>query len=79
MWSKLIKSSPIHNRSYRDRNQQTFIAEHEQQLLLGRDGDLASDLSQHLDAFSPLPFNAPADAQRIWGPHLIDLADEKNP
>jgi hypothetical protein len=45
--------------------------------LLGRDNDLAADLSQHFGAFSPLPFNAPVDARRIRGPHLVNLADGK--
>jgi hypothetical protein len=34
-------------------------------------------VSQHFGAFNPLPFNAPVDAQRIRGPHLINLADGK--
>jgi hypothetical protein len=45
--------------------------------LLGRDSDFAADLSQHFGAFSPLPFNAPVDARRIWCPHLVNLADGK--
>jgi hypothetical protein len=45
--------------------------------LLGRDNDFAADLSQHFGAFSPLPFNAPVDARRIRGPHLVNLADGK--
>jgi hypothetical protein len=69
MWSRPISSPPIHDRSYRDRNQRAFIVEYELQRSLGRDSGLAADLSQHFDAFSPLPFNAPVDAQRICGPH----------
>jgi hypothetical protein len=65
---------PIHNRAYRDRNQRAFIVEYEPQRLLGRDRDFAADLSQH---FSPPPFNAPVDARRIRGPHLVNLADGK--
>lgn len=74
MWSRLVKSSPVHNRSYRDRNQRAFIVEYEPQRLLGRDRDFAADLSQH---FSPPPFNTPVDARRIRGPHLVNLADGK--
>jgi hypothetical protein len=74
MWSRRITSSPVRNRAYRDRNQRTFIVEYEPQRLLGRDGDLAAD---YFGAFSPPPFNAPVDAQRICGPHLINLADGK--
>ena len=75
MWSRPIKSSPVQDGAYRDRNQGTFIVEYEPQRLPGRDSDFAADLSQHCGAFSPLPFNAPVDAQRIWRPHLIYLAD----
>ena len=74
MWSRLVKSSPVHNRAYRDRNQRAFIVEYEPQRLLGRDRDFAADLSQH---FSPPPFNTPVDARRIRGPHLVNLADGK--
>ena len=77
MGSRRIKSSPVRDRAYRDRNQRTFIVEYEPQRLLGRDSDFAADLSQHFGAFSPLPFNAPVDAQRIRGPHLVNLADGK--
>src|ERR1700722_9759097 len=77
MVSRRIESSPLRNRAYRNRNQRTLIVEYEPQRLLGRDGDFAADLSQHFGAFSPLPFNAPVDAQRIRGPHLINLADGK--
>jgi hypothetical protein len=30
---------------------------------------LTVDLSQRISAFSPLPFNAAVDAQRIYGTH----------
>ena len=68
---------PVHNRAYRDRNQRTFIVEYEPQRLLGRDREFAADLSQHFGAFSPPPLNAPVDARRIRGPHLVNLADGK--
>jgi hypothetical protein len=78
MVSRRIKSAPVHSRAYRNRNQRTLIVEYEPQCSLGRDSDFAADLSQHFGAFSPLPFNASVDAQRIRGPHLINLADEKS-
>jgi hypothetical protein len=71
MWSRPIKPSPVRNHAYRDRNHRTFTVEYEPQRLLGRDGDLAADC---FGAFSPPPFNAPVDAQRRCGPHLINLA-----
>jgi hypothetical protein len=77
MGSRPITSSPVRNRAYRDRNQRTFIVEYEPQRSLGRGSDFAADLSQHFGAFSPLPFNSPVDAQRIWHPHLTNLADGK--
>ena len=77
MGSGRIKPSPVHNRAYWNRKQRTFIVEYEPQRSLGRDSDFAADLSQHFSAFSPLPFNAPVDAQWIRGPHLVNLADGK--
>ena len=45
MWSRLIKSSPVHDRSYRDWNQRTVIVECALQRSLGRNNNLAVDLS----------------------------------
>jgi uncharacterized protein YybS (DUF2232 family) len=41
----------------------------------GRNG-FAADLSQRLNAFSPLPFDAAMDAQGIYGAHWVNLADK---
>jgi hypothetical protein len=41
----------------------------------GRKNDMVADLSQRLDAFRPLPFNAATDARRIHGAHWINLAE----
>jgi len=69
MWSRLIKLSPVHHRSYRDSYQRTVIVEYALQRSLGPNNNLAVDLSQRINAFSPLPFNAAVDAQRIYGTH----------
>jgi hypothetical protein len=69
MWSRLIKLSPVHDRSYRDWNQRTVIVEYALQRSLGPNNNLAVDLSLRINAFSPLPFNAAVDAQRIYGTH----------
>ena len=75
MWYKLIKSSPIHDRSYRDWNQRTAIVERVLQRPLGRNNNLAVECFKRLNAFSPLPFNAPMDDQRIYGTHYVNLAE----
>jgi hypothetical protein len=72
MWSRLIKLSRIYDSSYRDWNQRTVIVE---QRSLGPNNNFAVDLSQRINAFSPLSFNAAVDAQRIYGTHLVNLAD----
>jgi hypothetical protein len=58
MWSRLIKLSPVHDRSYRDWNQRTVIVEYALQRFLGPSNDLTVDLS-----------NAAVDAQWIYGTH----------
>jgi hypothetical protein len=65
MGSKLIKSSLVHDRSYRDSNQRTVIVESTLQRPLGRNNNLAADLSKRLHAFSPIPFNTAMDVQSI--------------
>src|ERR1700704_4637802 len=75
MWYRLIKSSPIHDRSYRDWNQRTAIVERVLQRPLGHNNNLVVECFKQLNAFSPLPFNAAMDAQRIHGTHYVDLAD----
>ena len=69
MWSRLIKLPPVRERSYRDWNQRTVIVEYVLQRSLGRNNNLAVDLSERLDAFSPLLFDAAMDAQWIHGAH----------
>jgi hypothetical protein len=75
MWYRLIKSSPIHDRSYRDWNQRTAIVERVLQRPLGHNNNLVVECFKQLNAFSPLPFNAAMDAQRIHGTHYVNLAD----
>ena len=75
MWYRLIKSSPIHDRSYRDWNQRTAIVERLLQRPLGHNNNLVVECFKRLNAFSPLPFNAAMDAQRIHGTHYVNLAD----
>jgi hypothetical protein len=45
MWSRLIKLSPVHDRSYRDWNQRTVIVEYALQRFLGPSNNLTVDLS----------------------------------
>jgi hypothetical protein len=45
MWSRLIKLSPVHDRSYRDWNQRTVIVEYALQRSLGANNNLTVDLS----------------------------------
>jgi hypothetical protein len=45
MWSKLIKLSPVHDRSYPDWNQRTVIVEYALQRSIGLYDNLAVDLS----------------------------------
>ena len=45
MWSRLIKLSLVHDRSYRDWNQRTIIVEYALQRSLGPYNNLAVDLS----------------------------------
>jgi hypothetical protein len=47
----------------------TVIVECALQRSLGPNNNLAVYLSQRINAFSPLPFNAAVDAQRIYGTH----------
>jgi hypothetical protein len=61
MWSGPIKLSPVHDRSYGGRTERTPIVEYA--------------LQQRINAFSPSPFNAAVDAQRISGTHYVNLAD----
>jgi hypothetical protein len=66
---------PIRGRSDRNWNEQTLIVEGALQRSLGCGADQTADLSQRLNAFSPPPFNAAMDAQRIFGTHQVNLAD----
>jgi hypothetical protein len=66
MWSRPIKSSPIHDCSDRGWNQRTIIVEYTLQHSLGRSDELAA---QRLEAFGPLAYWAATDAQRIFGAH----------
>jgi hypothetical protein len=75
MWYRPSKSSPVHDRSYRDWNQRTVIVESAFQRSLGRSNNLAVEFFKRLNAFSPLPFNAAMDAQGIYGTHYVNLAD----
>jgi hypothetical protein len=69
MWSRLIKLSPVHDRSYRNWNQRTVIVEYALERSLGPNNNLAVDLSQQINTISPLPLNAAMDAQWIYGTH----------
>jgi len=69
MRSRLIKLSPVHDRSYRGRNQRTVIVEYALQRSFGPNNNLAANLAQRINAFSPSPFNAAEDAQWIYGTH----------
>jgi len=51
------------------------MIEHALQRSFGLGNDLAEDLSQRLDAFSPLPFNAAMDARPIFRTHWVNLTD----
>jgi hypothetical protein len=51
----------------------TVIVECALQRSLGPNNNLAVYLSQRINAFSPLPFNAAVDAQRVYG--KVNLAD----
>jgi hypothetical protein len=75
MWSRPIKSPPVNDRSYWGWNERTVIVEYALQRSLGRNNNLAVDLSWRLNAFSPLPFNPAMDAQRIYGAHWVNLTD----
>jgi hypothetical protein len=66
----LIKSTPVHDRSYRDWNQRAFIAvEYALQRSLSRYNNLAAELCQKLNAFSPLSFNATTEAEQVYSIH----------
>ena len=69
LWSRLIKLSPVDDRSYRDWNQRTVIVENALPRSLGANNNLTVNLSQRISAFSPLPFNAAVDAQWVYGAH----------
>lgn len=73
MRSRPLGSSPNRARSDRHRNQPAVIGEYMLQRLLDRNDDLAADLSQRLDAFRPLPFNAAVEAQGILSAHWVNL------
>jgi hypothetical protein len=60
---------PVDDRSYRDRNQRNVIVEQALQHSLGREKNLAVDLSQRPDAFSPLPLNAAKKTPWVYGIH----------
>jgi hypothetical protein len=66
---------PVHGRSNRNWNQQTFIVECALQRSLACGADQTADLSQRLNAFRPPPFKAAMDAKRIFGTHQVNLAD----
>jgi hypothetical protein len=66
---RLIKLSPVHDRSYRGCNQRIVVVEYALQRSLGPNNNLAVDLCYRINAFSPLPFNAAVDAQWIYGTH----------
>jgi hypothetical protein len=74
MGSTLIRSPPFHDRFYPDRDQQAIIVEYVLRSL-GRGNNVAEDLSQRVDVFGPLPFDAAIDAQWIYGAHWVNLAD----
>jgi hypothetical protein len=59
--------SPVNDRSYRDWNHRIVIVELRRSL--GPNNNLTADLSQRINALSPLPFNAAVDAQWIYGAH----------
>jgi hypothetical protein len=69
MWSRLIKSPPLHDRSSRDWNQRAVVVEYALPRSLGTNSNLTLDLSQRISAFSPLPFNAAVETQWINGTH----------
>ena len=69
MWSRLIKLPPVRERSYWDWNQRTVIVEYVLQRSRSRNENLAVDLSERLDALSPLLFDAAMDTQWIHGAH----------
>jgi hypothetical protein len=65
----LVRPSPVNDGSYRDWDQRSFLVEYALKHSLCRNNNLAADLSQRLDEFSPRPLNAAADAQRIFRIH----------
>jgi hypothetical protein len=59
---RLITSSPVHDRSDRDRNQRTVMVDCGLQRSVCRNNELATHPAKQLDAFGPLPFNATMEA-----------------
>jgi hypothetical protein len=59
--------SPVRDRSYRDWIHRIGIVEYAFRASLASSNNLAVDLSQRINAFSPPPFNAALDAQWIYG------------
>lgn len=61
MWSRLIKLPSVRGRSFRNWKQRTAIVEYMLQRSLSPNKNLAVDLPERLDAFSPLLFDAAMD------------------
>ena len=69
MWWRLIKLSPVRERSFRNWNQRAVSLQYVLQRSVSRNKNSAVDLSERLDAFSPLPFDAAMHTQWIHGAH----------
>jgi hypothetical protein len=65
----LITSSPVHDDSDRDRNQQTVMVDCGLQRSSCRNDDLANHPAQQLDALGPLPFSATMEIRGIYRAH----------
>ena len=74
MWLRPIRLYRVHNPCCRNWNQRAVI-ECALQRSRGHGDNQAADLSWRLNSFSPLPFNAAMDAQRIYRAHWVNLAD----
>lgn len=69
MWLRLIKLPPVRERSVRNWNQRAVIVQYVLQRSLNRNRNSAVNLSERLDAFSPLLFDVAMDTQWIYGAH----------
>ena len=70
-----MKLRQVHDGFYRGRNLRTVFVQSTLQRSLSSNNYLAVDLSERLYVFSPQPFEAAMDAQRIYSTHKVNLAD----